>query len=221
MVTDLASAHRAIEMVVEQGEGARGAWEDAHYGRFVRTLRELRELKRADPAFEPARPVLPAYVRVPSDVTRCDLLSDPRTAAVCDLFNGSYEALLEVLLRFFLHVRDSHAELLELADAGVGMMFSLIRPLGQLLTTLPVGPSAPGRTAGPTFEIFRRSYLLPHHDAAWAIIREKLAELADVCGHTAALFDAPEEALASTTLAEAERQLRALAAAVAKQSQHA
>jgi hypothetical protein len=221
VVTDLASAERAIEMVVEQGEGARGAWEDAHYGRFVRTLRELRELKQADPAFEPSRPVLPAYVRMPSDIASCDLLSDPRTAAVCDLFNGSYEALLEVLLRFFLHVRDSDAELMELADAGIGMMFSLVKPLGQLLTALPVGPSVPGRKAGPTFEIYRRSYLLPHHDAARAVIREKLAELADACGRTAALFAAPDDAVANATLAEVERQLRTLAASFATQSVHA
>ncbi|HEU5438296.1 MAG TPA: ferritin-like protein [Ktedonobacterales bacterium] len=217
VVTDLASAERAIEMVVEQGEGARGSWEDAHYGRFLRTLRELRELKQRDPAFDPARPVLPAYVRAPSDVERFDLLSDQRTAAVCDLFNGSYEALLEMLLRFFLHVRDSDDELRELADTGVGMMFSLIAPLGHLLTTLPVGPSAPGRTAGPNFEIYRRSYLLPHHDAAWAIIREKLAELAGACQRTAELFTAPEVGAAHATLATTEQQLRALVESLTKQ----
>jgi hypothetical protein len=218
VVTDLASAGRAIEMVVEQGEGARGAWEDAHYGRFLRTLRELRELTQRDPAFEPARPVLPAYVRAPSDVERCDLLSDQRTTAVSDLFNGSYGTLLEVLLRFFLHVRDSDAELRELADMAVGMMFSLIAPLGHLLTTLPVGPGAPGKVAGPTFEIYRRSYLLPHHDAAWTIIREKLGELADSCQRTAALFAAPAEAAARATLGEAEQQLRALAESLARQT---
>jgi hypothetical protein len=48
-------------------------------------------------------------------------------------------------------------------------MFNVIKPLGQLVTTLPVGEAAPGRTAGPSFELFYQSdYLLPHRDAAWA-----------------------------------------------------
>src|SRR6478672_8563075 len=33
-VTDLASAHAAIDEIIEQGEGARGDWRPAHYGRF-------------------------------------------------------------------------------------------------------------------------------------------------------------------------------------------
>ena len=39
-VTDLASARAAIEVIVEQGEGARGDWRDAHFGRLVRMLDE-------------------------------------------------------------------------------------------------------------------------------------------------------------------------------------
>ncbi|MGH8918128.1 MAG: ferritin-like domain-containing protein, partial [Actinomycetes bacterium] len=34
-VTDLESALAAVELIVEQGEGARGDWRDAHYGRFL------------------------------------------------------------------------------------------------------------------------------------------------------------------------------------------
>jgi Ferritin-like len=33
-VTDLASAHAAIDEIIVQGEGARGDWRPAHYGRF-------------------------------------------------------------------------------------------------------------------------------------------------------------------------------------------
>jgi hypothetical protein len=33
-VTDLASARAAIDEIIEQGEGARGDWRSAHYGRF-------------------------------------------------------------------------------------------------------------------------------------------------------------------------------------------
>jgi Ferritin-like len=62
-VTDLASAHRAIDTILEQGEGARGHWQNAHFGRFVQILDEYRQLKAANPDFAPARPVLFATVR--------------------------------------------------------------------------------------------------------------------------------------------------------------
>ena len=58
-------------------------------------------------------------------------------------------------------------------------MFGAIKPIGQLLTTLPFGPSAPGRTAGPTFELFYiGGYLLPHRAAAWTLIAERLRQAA-------------------------------------------
>jgi hypothetical protein len=48
------------------------------------------------------------------------------------------------------------------------------------MTTLPVGTNHPGRTAGPAFEVYRRiSYVLPHRQAAWVILHERLSELAD------------------------------------------
>ena len=37
-VTDLASAQQAVDTILEQGEGARGHWQQAHFGRFVQIL---------------------------------------------------------------------------------------------------------------------------------------------------------------------------------------
>ena len=61
-VTDLAGATAAIEAIVEQGEGPRGDWRDAHFGRLKRVLDEYLGMRAADPTFEPARPVLAARV---------------------------------------------------------------------------------------------------------------------------------------------------------------
>lgn len=212
-VTDLSSAGKAIEFIVEQGEGARGAWQESHYGRFLQVLDEYRTLKQMDPAFEPARPVIPARVRLPRDVTEGPLISNARTAAVSDLFNGCYEALIEILLRFFVHEGEGEAELAVLSDGAVDAMFTMIAPLGRLLTRLPVGPEEPGKTAGPTFDIFRRSYLLPHRTAAWIILRERLLELADGCAEIAQLFTVETDAAARATLGDVERSLRAQAKA--------
>jgi hypothetical protein len=58
----------------------------------------------------------------------------------------------------------------------------VMRELGPVLTALPVGPSHPGRTASATFDIARPgNFLLPHQDAAWKIIKERLDVLQDAC----------------------------------------
>ena len=67
-VTDLASAHAAIDEVIEQGEGARGDWRPAHYGRFFAIWNEYQKLRVQDPSFEPARPVMPAFTHQPYDL---------------------------------------------------------------------------------------------------------------------------------------------------------
>src|SRR4030095_8041615 len=65
-VTGLASAAQAIETIVEEGEGARGHWQGAHFGRFLEMLESYRALKAADPSFSPARPTASnPYIPVP------------------------------------------------------------------------------------------------------------------------------------------------------------
>ncbi len=181
-VTDLASASQAIETIIEEGEGARGDWRQAHFGKFLQIMQEYRDLKQQDPGFEPARPVVAAYVRPPSDTSEVPLISDPVTAGVSELFNASYEVLLQILMRYFIHSNETEDELQTLSSTALNMMFMVIKPMGHLLTTLPIGPNLPGKMAGPTFEIYRTSYVLPHHDAAWIVLHERLLELAAYCG---------------------------------------
>ena len=62
-VTDAASAQRAIDEILEQGEGPRGDWKNAHFGQFVEILDEYLQLTEANPAFDPVRPVVTVNVR--------------------------------------------------------------------------------------------------------------------------------------------------------------
>ena len=181
-VTDLASAQRAIEEILEQGEGPRGHWRDAHFGQFVNILDEYQQLREANPGFDPVRPVLAANVRPPERDVDVPLIGDPLTARVTDLFNVGYEVLLQIFERFFAHTEETDAELKALADATVAIMLRVIKPLGDLITTLPVGEDHPGMTAGPSFELFYESdYLMPHREAAWALLAERLDEAAWLC----------------------------------------
>ena len=178
-VTDLGSATKAIEAIVEQGEGPRGDWRNAHFGRFKSVLDEFQQVQGADPAFQPSRPVIAAPVRVGEGHDDGLVLEDPLTVKVADLFNVVYEVLLLVLYRLLARIDESDAEIGILADVAVGLMYDAIEPVGKLLGTLPVGSGRPGATAGAPFELFYQpDYLLPHHRAAWALYSERLQDAA-------------------------------------------
>jgi hypothetical protein len=180
-VTDLASAHAAIDTIVEQGEGARGEWREAHFGRLITVLDEYLDLRDADPAFEPARPVLAACVREREDGQAVPIITDPFTSRAVDLLNAVNEVILQVLARYFAHTDETEDHLGVLAEVSVGLMRMVVKPLGGLVTRLPVGPEYPGRTAGPTFELFYGAdLLLPHRDAAWTILEERMRVLAEL-----------------------------------------
>lgn len=189
----LEAAKKAIGTIVEQGEGARGHWRDAHYGRFLEILGEYLTMKREQPTFEPARPVLAVNVRAPVDAEPGPLVSDPITARVLDAFNVAYEVLLYALGRFFGHGNETKEQHQALADVSVGLMVSVLKPLGEVVTTLPVGKEHPGKSAGPSFEVFYRSgYLLPHAESAWVLLHERLLELYGFLMATATLQDSPK-----------------------------
>jgi hypothetical protein len=181
-VSGLSSALASIELIIEQGEGLRQNRKDTHYQRFLDMRREYRELKQARVEFEPARPVLEnPFSRVPSDTTQVNLLDDPRSVAVCDLFNAAYEVLLEILMRFFMHLEESEEELQVLSNAAVDTMMSVLGPVAEILTRLPAGSRHPGLNAGPSFQFFRSTTMLPHRRSAWFIFHERLQGIGRYC----------------------------------------
>ena len=64
--------------------------------------------------------------------------------------------------------------------------------LGDLITTLPVGPDHTDLNAGPSFELFYESdYVLPHREAAWALLEERVREAANFCSRISEFAQAP------------------------------
>src|SRR5262245_15156783 len=181
-VTDRASAHRAIDTILEQGEGARGHWQNAHFGQYVQILDEYRGLKAANPVFEPARPVLFATVRPSEHDDNVPRITDGPASRCTDLFNVGYEVLLQILHRYFAHTEETDAQLTTLSRTAIALMTGVLEPLGDMLTTLPVGPEHPGMTAGASFELFyENDYLVPHREAAWALLEERLRDAVGFC----------------------------------------
>jgi len=210
-VTDLASALAAVEEIIEQGEGARGDWRTAHYGRFLAIWEEHNDLVSRDPAFAPARPVLAAYTRQPFDLAAPQVvITDPGTRHVAELAAFAYEMVLQVLLRFFTHTDETDEQLSVLVDSAIRLMAGVLHPLGVALTELPVGVEHPGRTAGFAFEMFyQMSNLVPWREPAWALLQERMAALVERCEAVA------ESGVATAAVATARDNAAGIAAALA------
>jgi Ferritin-like len=182
-VTDLDSALRAVGEIIEQGEGARGHWEDAHYGRFLRIWDEYRALRAADPTFKPARPVVAAFTRQPFDLAApVTVITNPEAHRVAEITTIAYEVLLHLLTRFFTHTDETDEQLELLISAAFDLMGKIIRPLGHALTRLPVDSTSDGRNAGFAFEMhYLMGNFVPWRQPAWALLHERTTFLAKKC----------------------------------------
>jgi hypothetical protein len=193
-VTDLASALAAVAEIIEQGEGARGDWRQAHYGRFLAVFEEYQDLRARDASFEPTRPVLAAYTRQPFDnAAHVPIIAEPRTREVAQLTALAYELVLLTLTRFFTHTDESEQQLGTLIRVAVGLMAGVLNPLATELTRLPVGAPHAGCTTGFAFEMFYAlGNFVPWRESAWALLHERTSLFAERCTAAAADRNAPE-----------------------------
>jgi Ferritin-like len=193
-VTGLDSALGAIGEIIEQGEGARGDWRDAHYGRFLGIWEEYHELREQDPAFEPAHPVLPAYTRQPFDIRDpVVVVADPLAHRVAEITTVAYELVLQLLLRFFTHTEETDEQLETLIGSAIELMAAVVRPLGTALARLPFGPEHEDHTAGFAFEMYyQMTNFVPWREPSWALLRERMAVLVDRCAAVGAHEGAPD-----------------------------
>jgi hypothetical protein len=137
LVTDLASAREAIEVIVHQGEGlGEHRWADPSH----QELTHYAKLARIGHGTVPLGAVLPVR-------------TDPRTAdyprqvrPISDLVNATYRALFHVLDALYRPDADRRP----LVRALYGLMAGTLGPLSRHLTTMPLGD---GTVAAPTFEL--------------------------------------------------------------------
>ncbi|KAB8192721.1 hypothetical protein FH608_024915 [Nonomuraea phyllanthi] len=212
-VTDLRSALTAIELIIEQGEGARGDWEQAHYGRFLAMWREYGRLRERDPNFEPARPALAGYLRQPYNIAEAQpLITDPDTRRAAELAAVAYELVLHLLTRFFTHTDETEEQLGLLVGTSISMMADVLRPLAATMATMPLGPEHPGRTAGFAFEMYyAMSNFVPWREPSWALLHERMRVLVERCraAEAAGGRAAGVAAAAGTRVAELAERVRA------------
>jgi CDGSH-type Zn-finger protein/uncharacterized Fe-S cluster protein YjdI len=172
-VTDLASAKRAIEEIVTQGEGAPADNANSHYARFASIKQELVAMLEAKPAFKPARPVVanPSLTEKP-DTT---FISDATTAKAVDLGNAIYALMMRVLAQVFSPAPLPRELRMGFAVGSTELMY-LLQMAGEAVTRVP----AQGRLAraGLNFALPRSTGQLVQ-SCAGQILSERTAELAD------------------------------------------
>ncbi|WP_424216446.1 ferritin-like domain-containing protein (plasmid) [Streptomyces sp. BI20] len=188
-VDDLSSALFAIDVIAEQGEGgvldpAGGdPAEESHHAVFLR-LAELLHAPATDPArpggprWSPAHPVL----RNPTLRTgepALETVTDPEARAVMELFDQAHFLALQLMAQHFGERPDASLRRSDLMNAAIDMMTGLMRPLAEVLVTLPSGRR--GTTAGPSFELAEQPAPIARPDVARRALTRRLDHLAAAC----------------------------------------
>lgn len=187
----LKQATDMIDQIIAEGEGAPTNTAGSHYAKFVTIRDQYQALTAQRPAFNPAKSVAtnPQTFQHPTGGQGTSI-SNPLTLKVAQLFNLVYESMLLLMVRFYAHTDESSTELTALQEIAFFPLMTMgIRPLGEVLTDMPVDDGTSGLMAGPPFEMTRPLHFLPHKKAAWQVLQEllnrtgsdakALAELAD------------------------------------------
>ncbi|NYH77283.1 hypothetical protein FHR84_000597 [Actinopolyspora biskrensis] len=184
-VDDLASALFAIDFVTEQGEGGTRTTETAdtdeqsHYDTFLQlsdllTAERSRARQAARAPWTPSYPVMRNPTLRAGDRSR-DHVSDPVAQEAMHLFNRSYGMMLQLMVQHFGQQPDASLRRSTLMNTAIDVMTGVLRPLGELLVTLPSG--RPGKTAGPSFELEHVPGFLSRPDVAARTLAAQFDEL--------------------------------------------
>jgi hypothetical protein len=170
----LEDALRALQVIVEQGEGARHESSTSHFARFSAIKAAWHKLRIANPEFRPAHPAAhDPVMRVPPEGEKRIWITAPQARARLDLANGIYAALIAVLYQLY----EPACEATRKALAGCALaLMSVLTVLGDALARMPASPEHPGVNAGLTFTSPRN--VGPRLDPG--LIAERLLELSEI-----------------------------------------
>jgi CDGSH-type Zn-finger protein/uncharacterized Fe-S cluster protein YjdI len=188
-VSSLAGADKAIDTIIDQGEGAPGHSEDSHYNRFLAVRRQLDEMLAANPSFQPSFPVAhnPVMRRPVFDVEHRVYVDSAEAAHALDLANALYGHMLRCLVQAFGRGPGGVADKQTFVGLAIDTMFAMAS-VAEHLATLPASRHHPGVHAGMTFSTLRDVARLPQGPGEMRLMAERLHEMSE---HAAQLFPAP------------------------------
>jgi hypothetical protein len=169
VISDLASALAALQLIVEQGEGAEAHSSDSHFARFRSVQEEWARLKAANPAFVPSHAAAADPVmRKPADPQGHTWITAPEARETLDLGNALYGTLLTLLAQLYEPL--SPDERGRIAHAAIQVMHG-VGALGERLARLEAGlsfamPRSPGPRASARLILERLRELAPYYGRA-------------------------------------------------------
>lgn len=209
-VTDLASAHQAVQFIVEQGEGGRGCATASHFARFQKMAEEYDRFLADDPAFVPHRPVVSDPVMLaPIDDCGVVHVEERDSSRVLDVANAVYGLMLRLLASGTGMASGTAALRRAEIDGAVDLMH-VINALAITLTELPADSDGATR-AGMNFHLPRSALALPQRHAGTTLMAERAQEVALALDGLAAHVPALGPELAHTLRGIATRLLEARA----------
>jgi len=192
-VYTVAQARAVIDQIRHEGEGFPGKqiFRGSHFYEFVKLFVALDAELKADPAFAPARPVVPnprplsanpKYGVGPLHAGEGEptWLTSPLANELATLFDRGYQVTVLMLMRFYFHQGQNAQEIDTLSKvAFFPMMTTFIRPLGEVLMGLRAfaDPALAAFRAGPAFTFAPRLAVIPDPLAAWRILRDEILAL--------------------------------------------
>lgn len=172
-VTDLASACKAIETIVEQGEGSRVDSADSHFQRFIAIRTAYEALLKDKPGFSPAYPAAHNPVmRKPPDPRGRVWIQFDEPRAVLDLANAVYNHMLRCLAQGFGDSDQSRKRVF--LDGAIDLMFAL-DPLARELARMKAN-SEDTCNAGLSFATLR-AYPSIDPNVAQLTLAERVGQL--------------------------------------------
>ncbi|MGJ8560504.1 MAG: ferritin-like domain-containing protein [Litorimonas sp.] len=195
-VGNITEARRAIDVIVEQGEGAAACDGQGHFARFRAIREEWKTLLDDDPTFVPGRPVAhnPVMRRPPTPdgkvwITHAD------SARVLDYANALYIQQLRLLSQAFGRPGDVYEKQV-LINAATDLMYAMT-PAAEALTTYPAQTGMADTmacNAGMTFATVRGMSPLPI-GTEWQVLNCRFNELVDGGKYLRGLHDKIDRSL--------------------------
>ncbi|MCF2494304.1 ferritin-like protein [Dyadobacter chenhuakuii] len=183
LVKDLNSARRVINRIIVDGEGTPDDNKDSHYEKFMRVRSELaKELKQSS-SFNPSKNVaLNPQTRYNGDSRgNVTLITHGVTLKLAELFNDIYITMLSTLIQYHSQAGETDRQIEALTRISRGVMSTMLRPLAEMLTEMPVHEEQTDLVAGPCFEIYHPIRLSPDVQSRWKILKERITQEIGLC----------------------------------------
>jgi hypothetical protein len=180
-VTDRSSALAAIKMIMDQGEGNEHDRDDCHFGIFKGIQTNYRAMTGPGSGFRPARDIVSnpiVFAKGNYAAGAGELIVNAKTRKIADAFDDCYNLMLQALQHAFANTIKDSIYNKKIAALAIQLMIRVVKPLGELLTTLPAFNDPFLKKAGPAFSLGRHVSLPNDNAIVTIMITERATEIA-------------------------------------------